>query len=150
MAWVTQGAILPAMKIGQWENLGRVRALLQKQLGQLGTLEYAAHVTVNADNGRLRIMVASDIGLLDYHYSPMTADPEGAWILRGQVTKWSSVRGLRLVTDAQLDETGDESRSVWRFIGEEPKIELSANSEDGDAGIEALLAFAHACYQNAG
>ena len=138
------------MKIGQWENLGRARALLQKQLGQLGTLEYASYVAVNQDNGRLRILVASDVGLIDYSYTPMGADPEGAWILRGQVTRWSQVRGLRLATDGQLDETGEDSRSVWRFLGEEPRIELSASSEDGDPAIEALLAFARACFQNSG
>ena len=137
------------MKIGQWENLGRARALLQKQLGQLGTLEYASHVTVNPDNGRLRIFVACDVGLIDYSYSPVGANPEGDWILRGQVTKWGQVRGLRLATDGQLDQEGETSRSVWRFLSEEPKIELSAGSPDGDVAIEALLAFARACFQNA-
>lgn len=138
------------MKIDQWENLGRARELLQDQLGQLGTIEHASHVAVNADNGRLRVLVASDVGLLDYSYSPTGPDPNGPWILRGQLTKWSSVRGLRLVTEAQLAETGDASRSVWRFVGEEPRIELAANSEDGDTAIEGLLAFARACYQNTG
>ena len=84
------------MKIGEYDNLGRARALLQKQLGQLGTDEYASHVTVNAENGRLRILVAADVGVIDYTYSPMTPDPEGQWILRGQATRWASVRGLTL------------------------------------------------------
>jgi hypothetical protein len=136
------------MKIGQWENLGRARALLQKQVGQLGTLEYASYVTVNPDNGRMRILVASDVGLIDYSYAPMGPNPEADWILRGQVVKWATVRGLRLVTDGQLDEEGESSRSVWRFLSEEPRIELSASSEDGDIAIEALLAFARACFQN--
>jgi hypothetical protein len=54
------------MRIGEWDNLGRARALLQRQLGELGAAEYAAHVAVNPDTGRLRIFVATDIGLLDY------------------------------------------------------------------------------------
>jgi hypothetical protein len=137
-----------AMKIGQWESLGRARALLQKQLGQLGTLEYASYVSVNQDNGRLRILVASDVGLIDYSYAPMTPNPEADWILRGQVLKWAQVRGLRLATDGQLNEEGEDSRSVWRFLCEEPRIELSASHEDGDPAIEALLAFARACFQN--
>jgi hypothetical protein len=149
-ATVTRAAMLRAMKIGEWDNLGPAQALLVQQLGQLGTVEYATHVTVNADNGRLRVLVASDVGLLDYNYLPMGPDPNGPWILRGQVTKWSSVRGLRLVTEAQLAESGDASRSVWRFVGEEPRVELSANSDEGDAAIGALLALARACYQNAG
>ena len=137
------------MKIGQWDNLGRVRALLQMQLGQLGTDEYASHVTVNADNGRLRILVAADVGLIEYSYSPMSPDPKGAWILRGQATRWASVRGLRLVTEAQLDED-DTTRSVWRFVAEEPRIEIAASSDDGDVAIEAALAFARACLQHGG
>jgi hypothetical protein len=147
---MAQGAILRGMKIGQWDSIGRARELLQEQLGQLGTLEYASHVTVNPDNGRLRILVASDVGLLDYNYLPLGSDPKGPWILRGQATKWSSVRGLRLVTEAQLAETGDASRSVWRFLAEEPRVELSANSDDGEAAMDAVLAFARACYQNTG
>jgi len=138
------------MKIGQWDNLGRARALLQKQLGQLGTDEYASHVTVNSDNGRLRVLVACDVGVIDYSYSPVGPDPEGQWILRGQATRWGSVRGLRLVTDAQLDGDVETSRSVWRFVAEEPRIELSASSDDGDMAIEAALAFARACMQHAG
>ena len=117
--------MLPGMKIGQWDNLGRARSLLQTQLGQLGTDEYASHVTVN-QNGRLRILVAADIGIIDYSYTPMSADPGSPWILRGQATRWGNVRGLRLVTDAQLDEGAGTTRSVWRFVSEEPKIELAA------------------------
>lgn len=138
------------MKIGQWENLGRARELLQLQLGQLGCLEYASHVTVSAESGRLRVLMATDVGLLDYNYAPMGGGPDSAWILRGQVIRWSTVRNLRLVTDAQL--VGDEGRtqSVWRFVCEEPKIELTATSDHGDNAIEAVLAFARACLQNAG
>ena len=98
------------MKIGEWDNLGRARGLLQRQLGDLNATEYAAHVTVKADSGRLRIFVATDIGLLDYQYAPVGADPEGAWILRGQLIRWGSVRALRLQTDAQLDEAADTTQ----------------------------------------
>ena len=116
------------MKIGEWDNLGRARALLQRQLGELGAAEYAAHVTVNAENGRLRIFVATDTGLLDYQYAPRGNDPEGDWLLRGQLIRWGSLRGLRLQTDAQIDES-DEVQSIWRLVAEEPKMELSAATE---------------------
>jgi hypothetical protein len=137
------------VKIGEWENLGRARALLQAQIGQLGAQEHATHVTVNPDNGRMRILVATDVGLLEYGYMPMGSDPSGAWILRGSVVRWPSVRGQRLVTDAQLDEA-DRARSVWRFVAEEPRIELSATSDDGDESVEAVLAFARACLLSSG
>jgi hypothetical protein len=132
------------MKIGEWNNLGRARGLLQRQLGDLGAAEDAAHVTVNAETGRLRILVATDTGLLDYSYAPIGANPEGDWILRGQLVRWPSVRGLRLQTDAQIDESANAVRSVWRLVAEEPKIELSATSEDEPNAVPTLLAFARA------
>src|SRR5918996_1154447 len=112
------------MKIGEWDELGKARALLQRQIDELGADEYAAHVAVNPDNGRLRVMVATDVGLLDYHYPPAGADPQGPWILRGQVHRWLSVHGLRLQTDAQLDESTGEIQEIWRLVAEDPKIEL--------------------------
>lgn len=138
------------MKIGEWDTLGRARALLQRQLGDLGAAEDAAHVGVNPDTGRVRIFVATDLGLLDYQYSPAGADPKGAWILRGQLHRWGSVHGLRLQTDAQLDEATDQVQSVWRLTAEDPKIDLAAANDAGEKPIEALLAFARACMQHAG
>jgi hypothetical protein len=137
------------MKIGEWDTLGRARQLLQHQLGEMGGTEYATHVAVNPDTGRLRILVASDLGLMDYHYAPATSDPEGAWTLRGQLHRWPSIRGLRLQTDAQIDENDDSMQSVWRLVAEEPKIELSASSDHGEAEIDAVLALARACVQHA-
>ena len=137
------------MKIGEWDNLGRARELIQRQLGELGATEYAAHVTVNADNGRLRIFVATDSGLLDYQYAPAGADPQGDWILRGQMVRWSSIRGLRLQTDAQLDEANDAMKAVWRLVAEDPKMELTVTTDEGQKAIEAVAAFARACIQHA-
>ena len=137
------------MKIGEWDNLGRARALLQRQLGQLDATEYAAHVAVS-DSGRLRIMVATDVGLLDYSYSPVGVNLEGQWILRGQVHRWAGVRGLRLQTDAQMDDATEQVQEVWRLVAEDPRIELSVTTETGDKPIEGLLGFARACLQHAG
>jgi hypothetical protein len=138
------------MKIGEWDNLGRARALLQRQLGELGAAEYAAHVTVNPDNGRLRIYVATDVGLFDYSYQPVGSSPEGEWILRGQLHRWPSVRGLRLQADAQHDPATGETRSIWRLVAEDPKLELSGGSEAGPRAIGAVLDLARACLQHAG
>ena len=138
------------MKIGEWDTLGRARALLQRQLGDLGASEYASHVTLNEENGRLRVYVATDIGLLDYSYGPAGADPQGAWMLRGQLYRWVSVRGLRLQTEAQLDDESGEVKAIWRLVAEDPKIELAATSDSaGEQPISALLAFARASIQHA-
>ena len=141
--------MLRPMKIGEWDNLGRARALLQRQLGELNADEYAAHVGVNPDNGRMRVMVATDVGLLDYQYSPAGADPNGAWILRGQLFRWASLRGLRLQTEAQLNASGDGAQEIWRLVAEDPKIELAANSEQGAQELAGLVDFARACMQHA-
>jgi hypothetical protein len=136
------------MKIGEWDNLGRARALVQRQLGELKADEYAAHVAVNPDNNRLRVMVATEVGLLDYQYTPAGGDPNGPWILRGQLFRWASVRGLRLQTEAQLDPSSERAQEIWRLVAEDPKIELAATTES-EGAIEALLAFARACLQHA-
>ena len=141
------------MKIGEWETLGRSRAILQHQLGELGAAEIAAHVALNQENGRLRILIATDIGLLDYHYQPAGADPEGPWSLRGELHRWASVKGLRLQTEAQVEEHDEtvDARWIWRLIAEDPKIELSAESTTGSGEHSpwALLPLATACMQHA-
>jgi len=137
------------MKIGEWDNVGKARGLIQRQLGRLGADEYAAHVAVSPDNGRMRVFVATDIGLLEYSYSPAGADPNGAWILRGQAHRWSAVRGLRLQTDAQLGESSDSDRAVWRMLVEDPRIELTVSTEQGEAAIEGLVTFARECLLHA-
>jgi hypothetical protein len=138
------------MKIGEWDNLGRARAVLQRQLGELGADEYAAHVTLNPDNGRLRIYVATDLGLLEYAYGPAGADPEGAWMLRGQLYRWPSVKALRLQNDAQIDDDTGEVRAIWRLVADDPKLQLSADSDGvDDQAPGAMLAFARACIQHA-
>jgi hypothetical protein len=137
------------VKIGEWDNLGRARALVQRQLGELNADEYAAHVTVNPDNGRLRVLVATEVGLLDYQYAPTGADLEGQWILRGQLFRWASIRGLRLQTEAQLNPSGEGSMEIWRLVAEDPKIELAVNSESGPSAVAGLVDFGRACMQHA-
>jgi hypothetical protein len=140
------------MKIGEWDSLGRARAVLQHQLGELGAAEIASHVALNEENGRLRVLVATDAGLLDYHYQPAGNDPEGPWALRGELHRWGSVRGLRLQTDAQVSEQGEdmEARWIWRLIAEDPKIDLTAESDAaGERSPWALLPLAIACIEHA-
>ena len=141
------------MKIGEWENLGRSRAVIQHQLGELVATEIASHVALNPENGRLRILIATDVGLLDYHYQPVGADPEGPWSLRGEMHRWASVHGLRLQTDGQVTELEDgmDARWIWRFIAEDPKVDLMAEStSEGERATDAVLPFATACMEHAG
>jgi len=138
--------MLRPVKVGEWEDIGRSRALLQRVLGELGAVELAAHITLHADGDRQRILVATDIGMLDYNYG-VTAPGEATYELRGGLTRWPSVRGMRLQSDAQWDDNQRTARSIWRLVAEEPKIELAAESTENDrAEVTALLDFARACF----
>jgi hypothetical protein len=142
--------MLRAMKIGEWDALGRARALLQRQMGDLGATELATHVTVNPENGRLRVYVATDIGLADYSWAPSGSGASSDWYLRGTIYRWRSVRGVRLQTDAQIGDDTSQMQSIWRLVAEDPKVELAATGTATDReGVDALLAFAHACMENA-
>ena len=138
------------MKITEWETVGPVSVLVEKQVAMLGATEFASHAEKDPDSGRLRILVATDLGLLDYTYGPHGA-ASGSWTLHGRFNRWASVKGLRLQTDAQLEDYSHAGRSVWRLLIEEPKAELSADSKGTDEHSEtALLEFAQACIQYAG
>jgi len=138
------------MKIGEWDVLGRSRALLQRQMGDLGATELATHVTVNPESGRLRIYVAADIGLADYSWAPSGSGLDGDWYLRGTFYRWRSVRGVRLQTDAQIGADTSQMQSIWRLVADDPRIELAANGTATDReSVDALLAFAHACLEHA-
>ena len=137
--------MLRSVKTGEWDHMGRSRALVQRELGELGSPELAAHVALHEDGERQRILVATEIGLLDYNYGPSSAGA-ATYDLRGALHRWPSVRGLRVQTDAQWDDNARTARSVWRVVAEEPKIELFAESAGDDrADVTALLDFARAC-----
>lgn len=134
------------MKIGEWEGIGRAREVVARQLGDLDAQELATHVTTN-ESGRHRLLIATDIGLLDYSWSPASTDPDAVWSLRGGLTRWPSVRGLRLQNDAQFDPVYEKIQSIWRLVAEDPKIELSAANEPDPKAVTALLSFARACIE---
>jgi hypothetical protein len=139
------------MKIGEWPNIGRARELIARQLGELAAGELAAHVLVNPDTGRQRILIATDVGLLEYTWSPDSSDADATWSLRGGLLRWASVRGLRLQTDAQFDPVRETAKEVWRLVAEDPRFELLASTEEGEPwAVPALLAFARACVAHAG
>jgi hypothetical protein len=138
--------MLRPVRIGEWENIGRSRLLVQRELGELGATELAAHVTFNADGERQRILIATDIGLLDYSFGP-TAPGSSTYDLRGGMYRWPSIRGMRLQSDAQWDDNSKTARSVWRLIAEEPRIELAAESSEQDRDdVSRLLDFARSAF----
>jgi hypothetical protein len=138
--------MLRPVRIGEWEQIGRSRALVQRELGELGVNELAAHVTINPDNERQRILIATDIGLLDYNFGAAAAN-SGSYELRGTLHRWGTLRGMRLQSDAQWDDNAKSAKSIWRLIAEEPRIELAAESTETDRHqVSALLDFARACF----
>jgi hypothetical protein len=140
--------MLRLVRIGEWDQIGRSRALVQRELGELGVNELAAHVTINPGNERQRILIATDIGLLDYNFA---AGPSksATYELRGTLHRWPSVQGMRLQSDAQWDDNAKTAKSVWRLVAEEPRIELAAESTETDRHqVSALLDFARACFSS--
>ena len=139
------------MKLADWGALGQAGALLQGQLAELGAAESATHVTLNPDSGRIRILIATDLGLLDYGFQPPAGGPDSASMLRGQLHRWASVRGLRVQTDAQLEADGSQTRWLWHLVVDEPRIELVADSEgSAERAPAAVLPFIRACLELGG
>lgn len=139
------------MKVSEWEGIGGAQALIRRQLDELRADELATHVTTG-ENGRQRILVATDLGLLEYAWSATTPAPDAKWSLRGSLIRWPNVHGLRLQTDAEWDPVTESSQEVWRLVAEDPKLDLSARGTDDSAehSVAGLMAFAHACVQHAG
>ena len=134
------------MRVGEWEQIGRSRGLVHRELGELGAVELATYVTIHADGERQRILIATDIGLLDYNFGP-TSEGSATYDLRGTLHRWPSIRGMRLQSDAQFDDNTKTSRSIWRLIAEEPRIELAAESAENDRSqVTPLLDFARAAF----
>lgn len=140
--------MLRSVRIGEWEGIGRARALVQRELGELGAEELAAHVAVHADGERQRILVATNLGLLDYNYA-RSSPAATTFELRGTLHRWPSIRGMRLQSDAQWDDADRTARSIWRLVAEDPRIELNAESTELDRGaVTPLLDFARACLKS--
>jgi hypothetical protein len=138
--------MLRPVRIGEWEHIGRSRGLVQRELGELGAVELATYVSISEDGDRQRILIATDIGLLDYAFAP-TSVGSATYDLRGTLHRWPSIRGMRLQSDAQWDDNAKTARSVWHLIAEEPKIELVADSIDEDRSkVTPLLDFARAAF----
>lgn len=134
------------MRIGEWDDIGRSRALVQRQLGELGAAELATFLVVTPDSGRQRILTATDLGLLDFTYATDGSGSGAVWNLRGALTRWASVRGFRLQADAQWNEAEGTARGVWHVVCEEPRIEfVAATGEEPSPAASALLDFARAC-----
>jgi hypothetical protein len=140
--------MLRPVRIGEWEQIGRSRGLVHRELGELGAVELATHVEVHADGERQRILIATDIGLLDYNFGP-SSPGAATYELRGTLHRWASIRGFRLQSDAQWDDNAKSARSIWRMIAEEPHIELAAESSGSDRSeVTPLLDFARAVFSH--
>jgi hypothetical protein len=133
------------MRLGEWDALGQARGWLQHQLGDLGAAELATWV-IFGEHGRQRILVATDVGLLDYTYGPESPSPDVPWRLRGELIRWRGIHNLRLYSEGGWDPVNDMFRVIWRVRAEEPKLEVVVDTTTSpEREVGALLAFARAC-----
>lgn len=140
----------PWVKLSEIKDLGPVAALVQRQVDDLGAAEMAAQVIRGSDVRRMRILVATDLGVLDYSYAASSGEADAPWHLRGTLVRWPAVHGLRLQTDAQLGDRTQAAKHVWRFVVEDPKFELVAEVGADARTTAAMLEFARACLERAG
>ncbi len=140
----------PQVKLAQMKDLGPVAELLQRQVDDLGAVEMASQLIPGTDARRMRILVATDLGVLDYVFAATSGDANAPWHLRGTLTRWPGVHGLRLQTDGQLGDATQPAKHVWRFVIEDPKAELVAEVGADAKTTTAMLEFARACLERAG
>jgi hypothetical protein len=123
----------PRMPFLSEELCGWVR----EHLATLGTEEIAVYAVEEGgdDDGR-RVLVATEIGLMDYRYGPRASTARFA--IEGRVFPWQSVRGVDLRVET-FRLWALEHRTRWSLTILKPRF--SASTEDPQLG-RALADFA--------
>jgi len=123
----------PRMPFLSEELCGWVR----EHLATLGLEEIAVYAVEEGgdDDGR-RVLVATEVGLIDYHYGPRASTARFA--IDGRVFPWQAVRGVDLRVET-FRLWALEHRTRWSFSVLKPRF--SAGTEDPQLGL-ALADFA--------
>ena len=110
---------------------------IREHLATLGLDEIAVYAVEEGgdDDGR-RVLVATEIGLIDYHYGPRASTARFA--INGRVFPWQAVRGVDLRVET-FRLWALEHRTRWSFSVLKPRF--SAGTEDPQLG-RALADFA--------
>ena len=141
------------VKIGEWDNLGRARAVLQRQLGELGAAEYAAHVTLNQEQRAHAHLRGDRHRAARVHLRARRRRPRGRVdAARASCTDGPACKGLRLQNEAQIDDDSGEVKCGLAHGGRGPEAGAGGGLRAAwtITPIGPMLAFARACIQHAG
>lgn len=129
------------MRLSNWPKMPYLSDELTEWIGEhlatLGMEEIAIFALEEGSEGYgRRVLVATEIGLLDYHYGPR--DSSARFAMRGRLLPWQAVRGVDLRVDThQLWAREHENR--WSLTMARPRFAMV--TEDPALG-RALADFA--------
>lgn len=114
------------MKMHEWDEagleplFGHQEPWLTSQIEELAAIEVAAYASATPVAGVDRLLVATDLGLVDAERS---FDTSGLPILAATLVPWPEVEGVRLRWEARLDRAF-RARAVWRLEIAAPMVSL--------------------------
>ncbi len=129
------------MRLSEWPRMPFLNEELcgwiNEHLATLGTQELAVYAIEDGpdDDGR-RVLVATEIGLLDYHYGPRASTARFA--IGGRMLPWQAVRGVDLRVET-FRLWALEHRTRWSLTVARPRFRVG--TEDPQLG-RALADFA--------
>jgi hypothetical protein len=129
------------VRLAEWPRMpflsDELCSWINEHLATLGVEEIAVYAVEDGpdDDGR-RVLVATDVGLLDYRYGPDASTARFA--IRGRVMPWQAVRGVDLRVETHR-LWALEHRTRWSLTIARPAFR--AESEDPQLG-RALADFA--------
>jgi hypothetical protein len=129
------------MRLADWPRMpflsDELTGWIDEHLATLGLDEIAVYaVEAGRDEDERRILVATEIGLVDYHYGPQASTARFA--IEGRMLPWQAVRGVDLRVET-LRLWALEHRTRWSLNILKPRF--TAATEDPSLG-RALADFA--------
>lgn len=120
------------MRLADWPRTPylneEVRAWIAQELQTLGADEQAVYATEHGPDGdERRILVATEVGLLDHIYAPFGT--AARYRLTGRLYPWQTVRGLVLLGET-FRVWAHEHTSRWTLRLEHPRFEAVSDSPE--------------------
>jgi hypothetical protein len=120
------------MRLADWPRMPylneEVRAWIAQELQTLGADEHAVYATEHGPDGdERRILVATEVGLLDHVYAPFGTSAR--YRLTGRLYPWQTVRGLVLLGET-FRVWAHEHTTRWTLRLEYPRFDAASDSPE--------------------
>lgn len=86
---------------------------------------------VESDVDHRRVLVATDLGLIDVVSAPIAGHPSGAWVHDGTVAAWRDLTDLSVTTHTVRDSWSHE-RHVTELTLTLPSLDLTIKADNAD------------------